>query len=276
MVGKKKSFERVRFPADIVSEAYERWNGIVNNEGPVLGLNEVNSNNRETYTFDTVAAWLEAYRGNPRTCTLTNVTSRGKSKFNYYFDPTNGSTVEVELPSVDDLNGLFEIFESVAPNHRLPEEPAPEPMPVTAPVPRPHVFIGYGGRSQAWRDLADFLTRLDVEVETFKSETRVGRTITDVLEGMLDRANFAFLVHTAEDDMGDGRMRGRQNIVHETGLFQGRLGFDRAIIVREDGTEQFSNVHGLQEIRFPSGQIHAAFGEVVEVLRKHFPSTGAN
>jgi hypothetical protein len=38
MVGKKKSFERVRFPADVVSEAYERWYGIVNNEGPMLGL----------------------------------------------------------------------------------------------------------------------------------------------------------------------------------------------------------------------------------------------
>jgi predicted nucleotide-binding protein len=122
-----------------------------------------------------------------------------------------------------------------------------------------------------WRELRDFLIRLGVEVETFQSETRVGQSITEVPMGMLNRANFAFLVHTAEDDMGDGRMRARQNIIHETGLFQGRLGFNRAIIVREEGTEQVSNVHGLQEIRFPPRQIQAAFGEVIEVLRRHFP-----
>jgi predicted nucleotide-binding protein len=273
MVGKKKSFRRVRFPAEVVSEVYEHWSRLVDGEDPRLGINEVILDDDETHTFETVASWLDAYRRNPVACTLTNITSKGRSKFNYYFDPIHGSTVEVELPSVDDVNKLIEIFEREAPNYRLPEEPAPEDVSMAILVPRPHVFIGYGGRSQAWRDLRDFLMRLGVEVETFQSETRVGQTITEVLIGMLDRANFAFLVHTAEDDMGGGRMRARENIVHETGLFQGRLGLDRAIIVREEGTEQFSNVHGLQEIRFPPGQIQAAFGEVIEVLRKHFPET---
>jgi hypothetical protein len=273
MAGKRKSFNRVRFPAEVISTVYERWTGIVDEERPMLGLNEVVLANAETHTFDTVASWLDAYRRNPTACTLTSITLRGTSRFDYFFDPIHGSTIAVEVPSVDDVNELFEVFERAAPNYRLPEEPVSEHAPVSSLIPRPQVFIGYGGRSRAWRDLQDFLTRLGVAVETFQSETRVGQTITDVLEGMLDRANFAFLVHTAEDDMGDGRMRARENIVHETGLFQGRLGLDRAIIVREEGTEQFSNVHGLQEIRFPSGQIHVAFGEVIEVLRKHFPST---
>ena len=167
----------------------------------------------------------------------------------------------------------MEMFERAAPDHRLREERADEAAAVTVPASRARVFIGYGGSSEAWRELQDFLTRLGVEVETFRSETRVGQSITEVLRGMLDRADFAFLVHTGEDDIGNGRMRARQNIVHETGLFQGRLGFDRAIIVREDGTEDFSNVHGLQEIRFPRGQIRAAFGEAIEILRKHFPKT---
>jgi hypothetical protein len=175
MAGKTKSFERVRFPAEVVSKAYERWTGIVENEGPMLGLNEVILDNDEKHTFDTVASWLDAYRRNPPACTLMNITLRGKSKFNYYFDPIHGSSVEVELPSVDDLNELVEIFERAAPNYRLPEEAAPERVPVTSLVPRPYVFIGYGGHSQAWRNLQDFLTRLGVEVETFQSETRVGQ-----------------------------------------------------------------------------------------------------
>jgi hypothetical protein len=273
IVSKKRSFGGVRFPASLVSEVYQRWTQIVDSEEPILQEAEVVFDDRETHSFGTLASWLDAYRRNPVACTLMNGTLKGKSTFNYYFDPVHGSTVQVTLPDIDEVNELLEVFEREAPKHHLHEEPPTGRMPMTMPSPRAHIFVGYGGGSQAWRDLRDFLLRLGIEVETFQSESRVGQTITDVLEGMLDRANFAFLVHTAEDDMEGGRMRARQNIVHETGLFQGRLGFDRAIIIREEGTEDFSNVHGLQEIRFPSGQIRVCFGEVIEILRKHFPGT---
>jgi predicted nucleotide-binding protein len=44
------------------------------------------------------------------------------------------------------------------------------------------------------------------------------------------------------------------NVVHEAGLFQGRLGFERAIILLEEGCKSFSNIEGLGQIRFPKGQ----------------------
>ena len=40
---------------------------------------------------------------------------------------------------------------------------------------------------------------------------------------MLDDAAFAFLILTAEDEKADGKMHARMNVVHEAGLFQGRL-----------------------------------------------------
>jgi hypothetical protein len=252
-VSKKRSFQGVRFPASLVSDAYQRWIQLVDSEGPIIKEAEVVFEDSETHTFETLASWLDAYRRNPVACTLINGTVKGKSVFNYYFDPVWGSSIEVTLSDIDGVNELLERFEREAPKYRLSDQLPSERAPVTPPTSRPYVFVGYGGGSQAWRDLRDFLLRLEIEVETFQSQTRVGQTITDVLNGMLNRANFAFLVHTAEDDVGDGRMRARQNIVHETGLFQGRLGFDRAIIIREEGTEDFSNVHGLQEIRFPAG-----------------------
>jgi predicted nucleotide-binding protein len=264
MAIKRKSFKGVRFPAWLISDIYNRWVEALGDEKPTLGWNEVISEDGEREEFETVASWLDAYRRDPPACTLMNVAR--ESHLNYYFDPDHGSTIEVRLPKVDDVNGLIELLEREASNHRLPEA-----EPEEVPMPRPHVFIGYGGSSSAWRDLRDFLTQLGVSVETYQSKTRAGQSITVVLEEMLDRANFAFLVHTAEDDVGGGRMRARQNIIHETGLFHGRLGFDRAIIVREEGTEDFSNIHGLQEIRFPPGQIRAAFGDIIEVVRQHFP-----
>jgi predicted nucleotide-binding protein len=138
----------------------------------------------------------------------------------------------------------------------------------TARRPRPaHAFIGHGGHNQLWRELKDFLVEFSVDVETFETLPRYGRTAVDVVRVMLDRADFAFLIHTGEDETTEGKLRARQNVVHETGLFQGRLGFERAIILREDGVEEFSNLAGLQEIHFPAGNIRAVFGEVARLIR---------
>lgn len=59
-------------------------------------------------------------------------------------------------------------------------------------------------------------------------------------------------------------MIARQNVIHEAGLFQGRLGFMRAIVLLEEGCEEFSNIHGLGQIRFPA----PAFEEVRQVLER--------
>jgi predicted nucleotide-binding protein len=85
---------------------------------------------------------------------------------------------------------------------------------------------------------------------------------------MVDAAGFAFLILTAEDEHGDGTEVARQNVVHEVGLFQGHLGNERAILMLEEGCAEFSNVYGLGQIRFPKGNIKAAFEEVREVLER--------
>jgi hypothetical protein len=56
---------------------------------------------------------------------------------------------------------------------------------------------------------------------------------------MLDQAGFALLVLTAESERTDGVVLARQNVVHEAGLFQRRLGWRKAIVLREDGCEEF-------------------------------------
>jgi predicted nucleotide-binding protein len=63
-------------------------------------------------------------------------------------------------------------------------------------------------------------------------------------------------------------MNARLNVIHEAGLFQGRLGFQKAIILLEEGCEEFSNIHGLGQIRFPDGNISAKFEEIRKVLER--------
>jgi predicted nucleotide-binding protein len=88
------------------------------------------------------------------------------------------------------------------------------------------------------------------------------------LSEMLDSAVIALLLLTADDELQDGTMQARMNVVHEAGLFQGKLGFTKAIILLEEGCEEFGNIHGLGQIRFPKGNIKAAFEEIRQVLER--------
>ena len=65
-------------------------------------------------------------------------------------------------------------------------------------------------------------------------------------------------------------MRARQNVVHECGLFQGRLGFERAIMLVEKGVELGSNFDGIQQLRFSKRRISETFGDVLATLRREF------
>jgi predicted nucleotide-binding protein len=113
------------------------------------------------------------------------------------------------------------------------------------------VFIGHG-RSLLWRELKDFLQdRLKLPCVEFNSESPAGIATKERLSEMLDRATIAFLLLTGE-----------------AGLFQGRLGFTKAIILLEDGCVEFSNIHGLGQIRFPKGNIQPAFEEIRRVLER--------
>jgi predicted nucleotide-binding protein len=86
---------------------------------------------------------------------------------------------------------------------------------------------------------------------------------------MAKQSSFALLVLTGEDKSELG-VRARQNVIHECGLFQGRLGFDRAILIVENGIEMASNFDGIQQLRFDKGRIGEVFGDVVATLRREF------
>lgn len=142
---------------------------------------------------------------------------------------------------------------------------------VTARAPRSiskKVFIGHGGAS-VWKDLKDFIQdRLKLPWDEFNRVPVAGVTNIARLSEMLDASAIAFLVMTGEDEQADGKLQARMNVVHEAGLFQGRLGFTRAIVLIEDGCEEFSNIQGLGQIRFPKSNIKAAFEEIRQVLER--------
>jgi hypothetical protein len=133
------------------------------------------------------------------------------------------------------------------------------------------VFVGHG-RDPQWRDLKDHLQdQHGLTVVVYEIGPRAGLSVKEVLERMLKESSFALLVLTGEDVHTDGEAHARENVVHELGLFQGKLGFTRAIALVEDGVKEFSNVLGVNQIRFPKGRIREAFGDVVATIKREFP-----
>jgi predicted nucleotide-binding protein len=174
--------------------------------------------------------------------------------------------------NVQSIRSLFNCAESLAKTAKrtvsyLHRREAAKNM-LTVDKSHQRVFIGHG-HSNAWLELKNYIQdRLHIPCDDFNREATAGKTTVDRLSQMLDGACFAFLVLTAEDERKGGQKTARMNVIHEVGLFQGRLGFNRAIVMLERGCEEFSNIHGLTHIPFDKGAISAAFYEVSDTLKR--------
>ena len=133
---------------------------------------------------------------------------------------------------------------------------------------KPRIFIGHG-RSDHWRRIDEFLRdSLGLEAEEYDTTSPIGRTVTARLEEMLSVSSFAIIVMSAEDEQLDGKLRARQNVIHEAGLFQGRLGFEKVAILRQTGCGTFSNVSGINEIEYDATDWAVAYLKIRHALER--------
>jgi predicted nucleotide-binding protein len=131
------------------------------------------------------------------------------------------------------------------------------------------IFIGHGNNKQ-WENLKSHLQdKHELNIIAYETGARAGHTIRDILDSMSEKSSLALLVLTGEDKTDTG-LRARQNVIHECGLFQGRLGFDRAILLVERGVELASNFDGIQQLRFRRGHISEVYGDVIATIRREF------
>ena len=180
------------------------------------------------------------------------------------------TTVTISLKNRSEIESVFAVFEDAASSSVIPRTPKPPEPPWESRV---KVFIGHGGNPM-WRDLKDHLVdQQGIHVEAYEIGARAGHAIRDVLDDMLTKSSFAILVLTGEVEDKEGRLHARDNVVHELGLFQGRLGWSKAVVLLEEGVSEFSNIHGVQQIRFPKGRIRETFGDILATLKREF-STG--
>ena len=253
---KTKEYKLARFSPEVLQEAVRKLWPDAGPAFPPFDSLMVESD-EQTWRYDDEQEFFADYRGSSGTAYYRRRSFKTSLDVAVH---SGGTKVEIRASKRATIESVFSVFET-----KLGESLVPSP-----PAPKPSVFIGHG-QAPDWRDLKDHLhDQHGYPVEAYETGSRAGCSIRDVLEEMLSSSSFAVLVMTGEDQTASGDVRSRQNVVHEAGLFQGKLGFNRAIVLLENGVETFSNIHGIQRIRFNPGAIRSTFGDVLATLKREF------
>lgn len=263
-----KEYPSVVFPGRVIRQGLDLLKSI---SGEDSGRSrQTFSRGSETWRPDELEEWFAELPNLPANAYRIAILTLGQNYgLSYTHFGEHTTSVEVNAPTQAEVQRVLNVFNEAYEDCRIP---APKPRPIPEPEPiKPVVFLGHG-HSGDWRKIKDHLQdKHGHTVEAYEVGSRAGHTVRDVLGSMMRASSIAFLIMTAEDEQADGTMRARQNVVHEAGLFQGRLGFPKAIAVVEDGVEVFSNLNGVDQIRYPKGHVEASFGEILAVIRREFP-----
>ena len=120
------------------------------------------------------------------------------------------------------------------------------------------VFISHG-RSNDWRRVQPFIEK-DVKLPTIElvQEPNAGRTIIEKLIDNAERCDSAVIVMTGDDFTQTDETRVRENVMHETGFFQGCYGRTFVILLHEEGVNIPTNLSGVAYVPFPKDNIEAS------------------
>jgi predicted nucleotide-binding protein len=256
---KKKVYSTTKFPSQIIKSASELFENLSNSEDEWLITLTISFFDEE-WEFDDEEEFFAEYR-KPFNYAHYKKFNRDCGLFLSVYDTDTHVSVQSSNRSL--IHEVFDVFETNLEASKIE-------ITTEMKCDNLKIFIGHG-QSPLWRDLKDHLQdKHGYHIEAYEIGARAGHAIRDILEQMLEESSFAFLVLTGEDETVKGDIRARQNVVHEVGLFQGRLGFSRAIVLLEEGAEEFSNISGIQQIRFSKGNIKETFGDVLATLRREF------
>jgi predicted nucleotide-binding protein len=267
---KNKGYFSVKFSSEKIRGGISKWLDKLPKQGS-LKINErkiVFDN--ESWNYDSDEEFFADFQKNHRAASY-EIRFFGENdifySFEFYTGPFKETEIKISAPTRAEIEDVFYVFDKDWEQFKLPEKKVEA---VEKVVIKPVIFIGHG-KSLQWRDLKDHLSeKHGYHIEAYETGARAGHTIRDILDDMMTRSSIAFLILTGEDELKDGTLSPRPNVIHETGLFQGRLGFNRAIVLLEEGAEEFSNLYGIQQIRFSKGKIIETFGDVLATIKREF------
>ena len=165
--------------------------------------------------------------------------------------PDSGSNIYVEPALAPIKNSLSYVLE-LRSNYRIGEN-------TSFPSTPSRIFISHG-RSKEWHKIQVYVEKtLGLSTLELAQEASLGRSVLQKLDEESSKCGYAVIVMTGDDVEGE-IVKARENVMHEVGFFQGKLGLRNTILLHEEGVNIPSNIHGLVYISFPKDLVEAALG----------------
>lgn len=230
----------------------------------------VTGKDESEWELDTLDEWIEVYEDGATKATISydRPSVACGIQLNMFMDLLSDwmpqyTSITANAPDRNTVLRLLRPFNEDAKASEIPEPPQPD-IPIK-------IFIGHGF-AMDWMTLSNDLHHVHgYDVVAFEYGSSAGLQITDFVQSMVGASTFALLVLTPDDETADGEYRARQNVIHELGLCQGKLGFSRVLPIVQRGVEGLSNLAGTKEVRFAPGEIRGTVGEVLAALKREFP-----
>ncbi len=262
---KEKKYEFVKFPSDKLKEGVFQWLKLLPRKGRLDVLARVIVFDNETWEYDSDEEFFNDFAedhdmGHYRICywgekeayfMLEVVSKKGES-----------TTIQVAAPTRSEILKVFKIFDKDVHEYRVIERTDGEEDK------KPVVYIGHG-KSTQWKQLKDHFSKgKQFRVEEYETGARAGHAIRDILDEKTAKSSIALLVLTNEDEQNGEVTHARPNLIHETGLFQGKLGYNRVIVLVEEGAGELTDLYGIQQIKFPKNNIRKSFGDIQATIER--------
>lgn len=127
----------------------------------------------------------------------------------------------------------------------------------SAPGSRPRVFIVHGHNREAKFEVKALLSELGLEGIILDEQTGGGRTIIDKFENEAEKAAYAVVLLTPDDQGGVAsagaeqmKPRARQNVILELGYFAAKLGRGHVCALRQGDVEIPSDYKGVEYVDY--------------------------
>jgi hypothetical protein len=133
------------------------------------------------------------------------------------------------------------------------------------------IVVGHG-RSALWKPLRDRIAdAFALPCHGFQQVPLPGLGTMAAMQEVLPRSQFAILVLTREDVEIEGELAAQLNMVRLAGLFQGRLGFTRVLLLLEECATLLPGVKDIPLLVFPEGNPLAIWPKVRAILENEVP-----
>ncbi|MGD8781825.1 MAG: nucleotide-binding protein [Ignavibacteria bacterium] len=175
------------------------------------------------------------------------------------------------LMFVDDITQEDDLYDYLSSNFDTiwNEDSIANPIPqndVNTNINTKGVFISHGHNEAVTLKIRNFLKDdLNQHPILFEDSAKPGLTIVENLEIITRGCSRAIILLTKEDELKDGGIRARQNVIHELGYCQSLYGRNRVVLLLEEGVELPSNISGILHSKFIKSNVEMCY----EFLRKN-------